>query len=122
MNLLLDSHAFLWFVTGDDKLSRKARSAIEQADRGIAMASVDALANLLRGDLAHVNLIPMNAVAHTPWVASPMPVIERFAARLRAAIANDSGTGGRSSAAGSQLWLRTFRPRIPGSAAAGRRC
>jgi 23S rRNA (adenine2503-C2)-methyltransferase len=45
----------------------------------------DALAELLRGDLAHVNLIPMNPVAHTPWQASPMPVIERFAARLKAA-------------------------------------
>ncbi len=48
-------------------------------------ADADALANLLRGDLAHVNLIPMNAVAHTPWQASPMPVIERFAARVREA-------------------------------------
>jgi hypothetical protein len=27
----------------------------------------------------------MNPVAHTPWTASPMPVIERFAARLHAA-------------------------------------
>jgi len=26
----------------------------------------------------------MNPVAHTPWTASPMPVIERFASRLRA--------------------------------------
>jgi 23S rRNA (adenine2503-C2)-methyltransferase len=42
-----------------------------------------ALAMLLRGELAHVNLIPMNPVAHTPWTASPMPVIERFADRLR---------------------------------------
>ena len=42
-----------------------------------------AMAELLRGDLAHVNLIPMNPVAHTPWTASPMPVIERFAAILR---------------------------------------
>jgi 23S rRNA (adenine2503-C2)-methyltransferase len=48
-------------------------------------ADADALANLLRGDLAHVNLIPMNPVAHTPWTASPMPVIERFADRVRAA-------------------------------------
>ncbi|MGH3075354.1 MAG: 23S rRNA (adenine(2503)-C(2))-methyltransferase RlmN [Gaiellales bacterium] len=47
-------------------------------------ADADALANLLRGDLAHVNLIPMNPVAHTPWSASPMPVIEAFAARLQA--------------------------------------
>jgi 23S rRNA (adenine2503-C2)-methyltransferase len=44
-----------------------------------------ALATLLRGDLAHVNLIPMNPVAHTPWTASPMPVIERFAGFLREA-------------------------------------
>ena len=48
-------------------------------------ADADALADLLRGDLAHVNLIPMNPVAHTPWTASPMPVIERFADRVRAA-------------------------------------
>jgi 23S rRNA (adenine2503-C2)-methyltransferase len=44
-----------------------------------------ALATLLRGDLAHVNLIPMNPVAHTPWTASPMSVIERFAGFLREA-------------------------------------
>jgi len=45
----------------------------------------EAMADLLRGDHAHVNLIPMNPVAHTPWTASPMPIIERFAATLRAA-------------------------------------
>jgi 23S rRNA (adenine2503-C2)-methyltransferase len=44
-----------------------------------------AMGELLRGDHAHVNLIPMNPVAHTPWTASPMPVIERFASTLRAA-------------------------------------
>jgi 23S rRNA (adenine2503-C2)-methyltransferase len=41
-----------------------------------------AMADLLRGDHAHVNLIPMNPVAHTPWSASPDSVIERFAAIL----------------------------------------
>jgi 23S rRNA (adenine2503-C2)-methyltransferase len=44
-----------------------------------------AMADLLRGDHAHVNLIPMNPVAHTPWTASPMEVIERFAATLQTA-------------------------------------
>jgi 23S rRNA (adenine2503-C2)-methyltransferase len=44
-----------------------------------------ALADLLRGDHVHVNLIPMNQVAHTPWAASPAPVIQRFATRLRSA-------------------------------------
>jgi 23S rRNA (adenine2503-C2)-methyltransferase len=44
-----------------------------------------ALADLLRDDHAHVNLIPMNPVAHTPWQASPMSAIERFASTLKAA-------------------------------------
>ena len=48
----------------------------------------EAMADLLRGDHAHVNLIPMNPVAHTPWTASPTPVIEAFAAVLR-----DAGIG-----------------------------
>jgi 23S rRNA (adenine2503-C2)-methyltransferase len=52
---------------------------------GVNDTDADAIAmvELLRGDHAHVNLIPMNPVAHTPWVASPMPIIERFAATLR---------------------------------------
>jgi len=29
MKLLLDTHAFLWFVTGDERMSRRARRAIE---------------------------------------------------------------------------------------------
>jgi 23S rRNA (adenine2503-C2)-methyltransferase len=48
-------------------------------------ADATAMVELLRGDHAHVNLIPMNPVAHTPWTASPMPIIERFATTLRAA-------------------------------------
>jgi 23S rRNA (adenine2503-C2)-methyltransferase len=39
---------------------------------------------LLHGHLAHVNLIPMNQVAHTPWQASPPARIEAFAEALRA--------------------------------------
>jgi 23S rRNA (adenine2503-C2)-methyltransferase len=48
-------------------------------------ADAEALIDLLRDEHAHVNLIPMNPVAHTPWHASPMPVVEAFAARLEAA-------------------------------------
>jgi len=47
-------------------------------------ADADAICGLLRGDLAHVNLIPMNAVAHTPWQASPPGRVREFAARLAA--------------------------------------
>ena len=45
----------------------------------------EAMAELLRGDHAHVNLIPMNPVAHTPWRPAPMPVIDAFAATLHGA-------------------------------------
>jgi 23S rRNA (adenine2503-C2)-methyltransferase len=52
---------------------------------GVNDTDVDAraMATLLRGQLAHVNLIPMNPVAHTPWTASPMDRIEAFASVLR---------------------------------------
>jgi 23S rRNA (adenine2503-C2)-methyltransferase len=45
----------------------------------------DAMADLLRDEHAHVNLIPMNAVAHTPWTGTSIPRVERFAGRLREA-------------------------------------
>jgi 23S rRNA (adenine2503-C2)-methyltransferase len=48
-------------------------------------ADASALAELLRGHAAHVNLIPMNPVAHTPWQPSRPDRIAAFAATLRAA-------------------------------------
>ncbi len=47
-------------------------------------ADAQAAAELLRGRLAHVNLIPMNPVAHTPWRPSSPERVEAFAATLRA--------------------------------------
>jgi len=48
-------------------------------------ADADAVVRLLRGSGAHVNCIPMNQVAHTPWRASAPQRIAAFAERLRAA-------------------------------------
>ena len=47
-------------------------------------ADADAVVRLLRGSGAHVNCIPMNPVAHTPWRASSPDRIAAFAARLAA--------------------------------------
>ncbi len=47
------------------------------------LADAQAAADLLKGRLAHVNLIPMNPVAHTPWQPSPAERIEDFANVLR---------------------------------------
>jgi 23S rRNA (adenine2503-C2)-methyltransferase len=49
------------------------------------IADADAVAQLLRRSGAHVNCIPMNPVAHTPWRASGPQRIAAFADRLRAA-------------------------------------
>jgi 23S rRNA (adenine2503-C2)-methyltransferase len=48
-------------------------------------ADADAAAALLRDSLAHVNLIPMNPVAHTPWQPSSPDRVAAFASILRAA-------------------------------------
>jgi len=47
-------------------------------------ADADAVVRLLRGSGAHVNCIPMNPVAHTPWQASTPERVSAFAIRLRA--------------------------------------
>ncbi len=47
-------------------------------------ADADAVVQFLRGSGAHVNCIPMNPVAHTPWRASAPARISAFADRLRA--------------------------------------
>ena len=63
------------------------------------------MAELLRGDHAHVNLIPMNPVAHTPWTASPMDVIERFEATLREAGIATTGRRNRGQEIGAACGL-----------------
>ncbi len=42
-----------------------------------------AAVRLLHGQLAHINLIPMNPVAHTPWLPSSPERVETFASVLR---------------------------------------
>jgi 23S rRNA (adenine2503-C2)-methyltransferase len=49
------------------------------------LADADALARLVAGTGSHVNCIPMNPVAHTPWQASTPERIQAFAGRLTAA-------------------------------------
>jgi 23S rRNA (adenine2503-C2)-methyltransferase len=48
-------------------------------------ADAEALVRLVAGTGSHVNCIPMNPVAHTPWQASSPERIEAFVGRLRAA-------------------------------------
>ena len=61
----------------------------------------------------------MNPVAHTPWTGTPMPVIERFAARLRAA--GIATTIRRQPRHGDRGRLRAARRRARRPARADRR-
>ena len=49
------------------------------------LADAQAMAQLLSGRSAHVNLIPINPVAHTPWQPSRAERIADFAEVLRSA-------------------------------------
>ena len=82
-------------------------------------ADAEAMAELLRGDHAHVNLIPMNPVAHTPWTASAVEVIERFAGD--ACAARRYGHDPAESRPGDRRGVRPARRRARRGAAAGRR-
>ena len=48
-------------------------------------ADAAALVRLLEGRGSHLNLIPMNPVAHTPWQASPPERVRAFATRVATA-------------------------------------
>ena len=39
MTLLLDTHAFLWFTTGDRRLSRRAREALTASDAVLVLSA-----------------------------------------------------------------------------------
>ena len=65
MNLLLDTHAFLWFMEGNERISPRARAEIEAADgvRALSIASAWEMAiksSLGKLDLAkpHGELLP----------------------------------------------------------------
>lgn len=38
MDILLDTHAFLWFVTGDKKLSKKSKDAISPPENTVFLS------------------------------------------------------------------------------------
>ena len=94
MNLLLDTHTFLWFIAGDSRLSQPARSAIEDVNnnRYVSMASLWEIAIkvsvdklklsepfevLIPEQLAENRIEPLNiSVDHTALIAS-MPFHHR---------------------------------------------
>jgi len=56
MTLLLDTHAFLWFVTGDRRLSRKARRAVEAADSELLISTASVWEVAIKASLGRLTL------------------------------------------------------------------
>jgi len=56
MKLLLDTHAFLWFVTGDRRLSRKARRAVEAADSELLISAASVWEVAIKASLGRLTL------------------------------------------------------------------
>lgn len=58
MNLLLDTHTFLWFINGDAKLSPKARALIEDPSnqRFLSIASIWEMA--IKVSIGKLTLLP----------------------------------------------------------------
>jgi adenine C2-methylase RlmN of 23S rRNA A2503 and tRNA A37 len=91
---------------------------------GINDTAADAadMAALLRGRLAHVNLIPMNPVAHTPWQPSGSERIEAFAGTLREAGLHTTVRRNRGTEIGAACGqLAAERAAQPAPAAVARR-
>ena len=56
MRLLLDTHAFLWWVTDNDKLSRKARAAITETANECFLSVVSAWEMAIKSSVGKLKL------------------------------------------------------------------
>ena len=56
MRLLLDTHAFLWFATGDRRLSQPARKAIESRGAEVYVSAASVWEMAIKASLGHLTL------------------------------------------------------------------
>lgn len=56
MRLLLDTHAFLWFVSGDERLSQPARRAIERAGAEVHLSAASVWEMAIKSSLGRLKL------------------------------------------------------------------
>lgn len=56
MRLLLDTHAFLWFVTGDGRLSPRARRALADEDNELLLSAASVWEMAIKARLGRLTL------------------------------------------------------------------
>ena len=57
MKYLLDTHAFLWFVTDDNRLSSKAKSTIQDGDNEVYFSAASAWEMSIKSKLGRLKLV-----------------------------------------------------------------
>ena len=62
MRLLLDTHAFLWLVAGDERLPKTAQAAIERAD-AVALSVASVLEAEIKRAAGKLNAPPLEQAA-----------------------------------------------------------
>jgi PIN domain nuclease of toxin-antitoxin system len=61
VNLLLDTHAFLWFVAGDERLSTRARQAMESEDAELFLSAASIWEMAIKSSLGRLTLpVPLD--------------------------------------------------------------
>lgn len=56
MTLVVDTHAFLWFMAGDRRLTRRARRAIETAEQGWCLSAASVWEMAIKSTLGRLTL------------------------------------------------------------------
>ena len=64
MRYLLDTHTFIWFIEGDNKLSKKARNEIVDLDNDCFLSIASLWEIAIKSSIGKLNLkIPFNRIA-----------------------------------------------------------
>ena len=56
MKLLLDTHIFLWFISGDTQLSQKVRDAIRDSDNEVYLSAISVWEVIVKYQLGKLSL------------------------------------------------------------------
>lgn len=87
MKLLIDTHAFLWFVTGDERLSPRARRAMEKQDVDMYLSAASVWEMAIKSSLGRLTLpnrLHQYVAQKSEEGFRPLPVEWRHAAAVEA--------------------------------------
>ena len=86
MRLLLDTHIFLWYISGDTQLEHATRNAISDADNGVYLSVISVWESLIKYQIGKLPL-PRSPEVYLPeqrdrHLISSLPLDEASVAKL----------------------------------------